>query len=117
MKILADGNWSVPHEFENHDEQGRALRPERLQKQAAWQKEKFSAGASGIEDLIEQRQKRSEKESLTEKALSLAKGLMNLAKKRQEKGANEIFEQYTHQLKELFAQGADRESVALALRG
>ena len=64
-----------------------------------------------MQETIEERQKRSKKESLTERAINLLSALENLSKKKRENGISELFEQQTKKLKELLAMGADRATV------
>lgn len=111
MKIIADGNWKTPIGFQNHDQKGRGIKQAQQQKQKIWEQEKLGLMKTDIAKSILDREQRSKKESLTDSAIALIKGLSSISKLQGEKGACDLFEGQIKKIKELLAMGADRATV------
>jgi len=121
MKIIGDGNWKTPIGFHHHDEKGRAVKAEVEQRELSWiqskQQEISGETKTSIEFEIENRKKRSEKESLTGKALSIAESLKRLVGRGNQQSDKDLVTRYFGELKTLFEEGADRKIIESFLKG
>ena len=97
---------------QNKDQQNK----EQQQKQKIWEQEKLGLMKTDIAKSILDREQRSKKESLTDRAIALIKGLSSISKLQGEKGACDLFEGQIKKIKELLAMGADRATVQSYLR-